>query len=77
MLGSWTYDDSRINFDIIPWNNNTDAEFLKCLSQSECGNHEKPREECEKCYFGEPMRFQQNGVIIYDSYCNILHGHLY
>ena len=76
MFGSWTYDDSRIHFDIVPWSNKTEAEFLKCLSENECGNRELPREECEKCYFGEPMRYEMNGVISYASNCNLLHGHL-
>ena len=69
-FGSWTYDDSRIYFDIIPWNNKTDADFLKCLSENDCGNRKHPREECEKCYLLEPMQYEKNGVIVIANRCN-------
>ena len=73
MFGSWTYDDSRIQFGLLPWNNNTEAGFLRCLSENGCGNLELPRQECEKCFSGEPMKYEKNGVIIVASNCILLH----
>ena len=75
MFGSWTYDESRLQFGLLPWNNKTEAEFLKCLSEKQCGNLETPRQECETCFAGEPMGYEKNGVIIAASNCILIYCH--